>query len=122
MSNRTPKERLESKAEHGFQGYPVGTIAFYGQDNRRASKVVVGIAHGEREQVREMEKWFSEVSDVRDDIAIGAQILAFLQGHQVRSVVIGPGILGCPHEEGIDYTTGEACPQCPYWAGRPRPI
>ena len=122
MSNRTPRERLKDKAERGFQGYPIGTIAFYGQDNRRASKVVVGIAHDERNTVREVEKWFSEVSDVRDDAAIGAQILAFLQHHHVRSVALGPGILGCPHEEGIDYPTGEACPRCPYWAGRPRPI
>ncbi len=29
-------------------------------------------------------------------------------------------ILGCPHEEGIDYAVGEACPQCPHWAGRDR--
>jgi hypothetical protein len=31
-------------------------------------------------------------------------------------------MLGCPHEEGIDYPEGEACPECPYWAGRDRPI
>jgi Protein of unknown function (DUF1186) len=26
-------------------------------------------------------------------------------------------IIGCPHEEGIDYPLGRACPQCPFWAG-----
>jgi hypothetical protein len=31
-------------------------------------------------------------------------------------------MLGCPHEEGIDYPEGEACPACPFWAGRERPI
>jgi hypothetical protein len=25
-----------------------------------------------------------------------------------------------PHEERIDYPEGEACPQCPFWAGRDR--
>jgi hypothetical protein len=29
-------------------------------------------------------------------------------------------IIGCPHEEGIDYPEGKSCPQCPYWAGRDR--
>jgi hypothetical protein len=70
-----------------------------------------------------MEKWISEVSDVRYDDAIGHQVLAFLRKHAVKTVVTGPpGILGCPHEEGIDYPAGTACPRCPYWAGRERPI
>lgn len=32
------------------------------------------------------------------------------------------GMRGFPAatEEGIDYPDGEACPQCPYWAGRDR--
>ena len=122
MADRPPRERLERKAERGFQGYPIGTVAFYGPDNRRASKVAVGISHNDRGTVREMEKWVSDVADVRDDPEIGAQVLSFLQHHHVRSVVIGPGILGCPHEEGIDYPIGGVCPQCPYWAGRERPI
>ncbi len=29
-------------------------------------------------------------------------------------------IIGCPHEEGIDYPDGEVCPQCPFWARRDR--
>ena len=28
-------------------------------------------------------------------------------------------IIGCPHEEGIDYE-GPTCPMCPHWAGRDR--
>ena len=122
MSDRTPRERLERKAERGFQGYPVGTVAYYGPDNRRATKVAVGISRGARTSVHEMQKWFSEISDVRDDPEIGAQILAFLERHQVRSIALGPGILGCPHEEGIDYPVDDVCPACPYWAGRERPI
>ncbi len=122
MSDRTPRERLRRKSERGFQGYPLGTVALYGPDNRRATKVVVGIVHREGDDVRELEKWISEVSDVRNDEEIGQQILAFIQKHGVRTVVTGPGILGCPHEEGIDYPDGAACPRCPYWAGRERPI
>jgi len=65
MADRTPKERLERKAERGFQGYPTGTVAFYGPDSRRATKVVVGVVHDDRGKVREMEKWFSEVRRAR---------------------------------------------------------
>ncbi|MGH9387747.1 MAG: DUF1186 domain-containing protein [Vicinamibacterales bacterium] len=25
-------------------------------------------------------------------------------------------IIGCPHEEGIDYPMGRSCPRCPFWA------
>jgi hypothetical protein len=29
-------------------------------------------------------------------------------------------IIGCPHEEGIDYPEGTSCPECLYWEGRDR--
>lgn len=29
-------------------------------------------------------------------------------------------IIGCPHEEGIDYPDGQVCPQCPFCAHRDR--
>ena len=122
MPDRTSRERLRRKGKRGFQGYPLGTVAFYGPDDLRATKVAVGIVRREGEQVREMEKWFSDISDVRDDDLIGNQVLAFLQKHTVRTVVVGAVILGCPHEEGIDYPEGAVCPKCPYWAGRERPI
>src|SRR3954465_2920210 len=122
MSDCTPRERLQRKTDRGFQGYPLGTVAFYGPDNLLATKVAVGIVHREGGKVREMEKWISDVSDARYDDTIGQQVLAFLQKHSVKTVVTGPGILGCPHEEGIDYPNDTACPRCPYWAGRERPI
>ena len=37
----------------------------------------------------------------------------------MRSVVLGDRIMGCPHEEGVDYE-GDTCPECPFWAGRDR--
>jgi len=38
---------LKKKARRGFRGYPVATVAFYGPDNTRATKVAVGIVPGE---------------------------------------------------------------------------
>lgn len=102
-------------------GYPIGTVAFYGPDASRASKVAVGIILSEREEdVATMKKWTSDESDVRTDSRITAEMLAFLALHKVQRVAMADRIIGCPHEEGIDYPKGEACPQCPYWADRSR--
>jgi len=38
-----PRKWLEKKSKLGFRGYPVGTIAFYGPDAERASKVAVAV-------------------------------------------------------------------------------
>ena len=98
----------------------MGTVAFYGPDNKRATKVVASIIPGEERDPSELQKWFNEQLDVRVDSRIGAEVVAFLRRHGARSVVVTTGIFGCPHEEGIDYPEGEACPQCPFWAGRDR--
>ncbi|MEA2236987.1 MAG: hypothetical protein QOC81_1711 [Thermoanaerobaculia bacterium] len=116
---RTPT-RLEKKAKRGHRGYPVATIAFYGPDASRASKVVVGIVRSEDVEPTEMKKWFSNSGDVRADAAIGDEVIEFIEEQGGKSVVLSPGIIGCPHEEGIDYPDGEVCPQCPYWASRDR--
>jgi hypothetical protein len=112
--------RLAKKARRGFRGYPIATVAFYGPDADRASKVAVGIVRAEGAHAQPLEHWFSHDLDARVDPAIGQEILAFLTQHGARSVVLSPGIIGCPHEEGVDYPSGVSCPQCPYWHGRDR--
>lgn len=42
------------------------------------------------------------------------------QQHRARSIVLADWIIGCPHEEGIDYPEGKHCPQCPFRVGRNR--
>ncbi len=111
---------LRKKAKRGFRGYPIATVAFYGPDDRRASKVAVGIVADESGEVVELERWFAEEADARSDLDIGEAIEAFIRSRNVRSVVLGDRIIGCPHEEGIDYPEGQACSECPYWAGRDR--
>jgi hypothetical protein len=110
---------LAKKARRGFRGYPVATIAFYGPDNTRASKVAVGIVRAEGAEP-EMTRLFSDEGDIRKDVEVGKQILELLTLHGVKSVAVTEGIFGCPHEEGIDYPDGEVCPQCPFWAHRDR--
>jgi hypothetical protein len=122
VSNRTPRDRLLGKADRGFQGYPLATFAWYGPDASRASKLALGIIRKDNGEVVAMEKWYSTTGDMRYDHDIGVAVLAFIQKLGVRSVVTTDRILGCPHEEGKDYPLGGVCPECPYWAGRPRPI
>jgi len=113
------RQQLAAKARKGFRGYPVATIAYYGPDNTRASKVAVGLMMSEGAEPL-MERFFSEKDDVRYDPVIQEQILEVIRKHSARSVVTTGGLLGCPHEEGIDYPEGKSCPMCPYWAGRDR--
>ena len=111
---------LRKKTKKGFRGYPVATIAYYGPDDRRATKVAVGIAESEVGGVAHMERWFSDTSDVRVDPQINEAVLKFIEGHGARSVAMFDRIIGCPHEEAIDYPEGEKCPKCPFWATRDR--
>jgi len=115
-----PRKWLKKKAKAGFRGYPVGTIAFYGPDDRRASKVAVGIITAEGAETADLRRWFAESGDVRDDAKAVAEVADFLRDKGVRSVAMTNGIIGCPHEEGIDYPEGEPCPHCPFWASRDR--
>ncbi len=115
------KNPLKKKAKKGFRGYPIATVAYYDPDNKRASKVTVGIVVGESEDdMAALERWYSEDGDVRLDRKINEEILAFIESHAPKSVIMTDGIIGCPHEEGIDYPEGEKCPECPFWAHRDR--
>ena len=112
-------KRLRKKAKKGMRGWPVATIAFYGPDLSRASKVAVGVVPHENAPATEMRAWFLEAGDVRSDAAIAQEILEFIEAHGAQSVAISDGIIGCPHQEGIDYE-GEWCPFCEFWHGRDR--
>jgi hypothetical protein len=111
---------LQKKAKKGFRGYPVATVAYYGPDNKTASKVSVGIILVEGTEPTYMERWVLEQGDVRTDLTINKQIMEFIAKYPIRSIVITDRIIGCPHEEGIDYPEGDICPKCPYWAHRDR--
>jgi hypothetical protein len=111
---------LKKKARRGFRGYPVATIAFYGPDDTRASKVAAMIVAAEDAEPAALERWFDEDGDILTNPVVAGEILRFLGVHGVKSVVMSDGIIGCPHEEGIDYPDDEVCPQCPFWAHRDR--
>jgi len=64
----------------------------------------------------ELHRWITQVGDVRNDPVIAAEVADFLKRNGVGDTVSNERIMGCPHEEGIDYPLGGVCPHCPFWA------
>jgi hypothetical protein len=120
FKNKWQRDKLRKRINKGFHGYPAATIACYGPTDQRASKLVASIIQHEGAEPEPMRKWYSESLDVRNDPEITADVLQFLKSHGAKSVVMADRIIGCPHEEGIDYPKGEPCPQCPFWSNRDR--
>lgn len=112
-------KRLHKKAKRGARGWPVATVAFYGPNLSLATKVAVGIVPSEGVEAEEMRDWHATSGDVREDVGVAQGILEFLRQHGALSVVMTDGIIGCPHQQGIDYE-GEWCPACEFWHGRDR--
>jgi hypothetical protein len=114
------KNRILKRAQKGFRGYPVATVAYYGPDNRKATKVAVGIIAHESGEATVLMRWWTDTTDARLDEGVTREILEFIDEQGAVSVSAVSRLLGCPHEEGEDYPFGESCPECPYWAGRNR--
>ena len=114
-------KRLKKRAKRGMRGWPVATIAFYGPDLSRATKVAVGIVPAADAEPSEMLDWSVETGDVRNDLTVVSEMLAFIESQGALSIIMTDGIMGCPHQEGIDYE-GEWCPSpdCAFWHGRDR--
>ena len=117
---RRLRKSLQKKLRRGFRGYPLATIAYYGPDDAHASKVAVGIIRGDKEPVAELRRWSSAETDVRLDTTINREIADFIQVQGARTVAGVDRIIGCPHEEGVDYPEGGLCSACPFWANRDR--
>ncbi len=95
--------------------YPVGTIAFYGPNECKTTKIVAAVFEYENAEPV-LERWVS--TNVINNPKVRLQIKALFDRHKVKSVVKMDRNLGCPHEEGKDFHRGKDCPFCPYWAGK----
>ncbi len=109
-------KNLKKILNKGFRGYPIATIAYYGPDNKKATKVAVGIIPAEHAMPSVLKRWFNETVDIRLDRIASEEIIEFIKENGAKSVVMADRIMGCPHEEGVDYPEGSSCPKCPYWA------
>jgi hypothetical protein len=113
---------LRKLAKRGNRGYPLATLAFYGPDDKKASKAVLGIFSSEGVEPK-LHKWFRESpdADLRYNVKLQNAWIEIMRREGVRGLAMLEAINGCPHEEGIDYPQGRVCPECPFWAHRPRP-
>ena len=100
-------EILETK-----EVYPVGTLAYYGPDDQSCSRIIASVvnAPNARPQFRD---WLGD--DVCVDPQVAAEIGEFFRLNGVCDVIMTEGIIGCLHDQGLDYPDGEKCPQCPFW-------
>jgi hypothetical protein len=95
--------------------YPIGTVAFYGPDDKVTIKIVAAVIRkAEAEPV--IERWVG--TNLIHSPKVQRQILEFFAQHGVKSVASTNRNMGCPHEEGEDFPLGEDCPFCPFWAGK----
>lgn len=106
---------LERKVQRGFRGYPIVNLFMHGPNDKIATKIIAEITFKKSDGVVIFEKWFSKDIDIRQNEIVMQQVVNFVKLHSVRTVVMNKEIVGCPHEEGIDYEKGQDCSFCPFW-------
>ena len=83
------RKRLSKRAKKGFRGWPVATVALYGPDDSTATKLTVGIMPAEDAEATDLRRWFSkDQTDIRDDIRVTEEVLAFITEAGAKSVVM----------------------------------
>ncbi len=99
----------------------VVTISLYGKNDQVASKLVATTLHMGSKKIKEMKKWYSDTEeDIREIPEVVKELAAFVGKWNPKIVSSLDKIIGCPHEEGIDYPENESCPECPFWSYRDR--
>ena len=110
---RRPRNRPDSGQ------YPFLTLAQYGPDDRRVTKLVLSVVEEAKESEHtNLYRWID--ADVKRNARVRAEMLRVAEGSRIRGVVYTRGVLGCVHEEGEDYPPGMQCPYCPFWQNRDR--
>jgi hypothetical protein len=100
------------KAQSNSDQFPIGTLVYYGPDDQTVTKMVAGVLTA-RDAELLLKKWSGE--GITQDPFVIAEVGQFFQNHHVKKVVMTGGVAGCPHEESVDYPTGQECPYCPFW-------
>jgi len=79
-----PITRLRKRAKQGDIGFPKATLAFYGPDNKRASKAVLGIFLCDDADAI-IHRYFTDDTDARYTVDIQESILARIREHEDTS-------------------------------------
>lgn len=96
--------------------FPLATICFYGPDDKTPVKIAVGIINKLGGDTAVLKRWVG--TDVTTNPKVKREILEFIREHKAKQFVIMEGVIGCIHEEGLDYPEGMDCPYCPFWKGK----
>ena len=118
MNKREQRKLERSRQEKPVYAESVVTIAQYGPDDKTVTKVVASYVNRPGGKLKKMKKWVG--TNITETENFRRELLAFVESHSPKNVVLTEGVMGCPHEEIEDYPKGEACPICPFWAGRNR--
>ena len=92
--------------------FPLATITYHGPNPDQAKKLTVGILK-DKDQSPVIKSWSGD--NIAEDEDAAKEIAIFIQTHDIARVLTSEWVLSCPHEEGLDYPEGEACPHCPDW-------
>lgn len=113
------KYRIE-KLTSRRTGWPLATLAFYGPDRARATKLVLALIRSEGGDAEILCKLFDN-DEVRARADLLEEVSDLLARHAAQRVIMTDRPIGCPHEENVDYK-GRYCPDpaCAYWFGRNR--
>jgi hypothetical protein len=96
--------------------FPIGTLIYFGPDDVTITKIIaVVIPH--RESDPTLKRWVGP--GVSSDPQVAAEIGSFFTFNKVREVVMTDGIVGCPHEEGVDFPVDGTCQDCTFWRENP---
>ena len=95
--------------------FPIGTIAYYGPNDKTTTKIVAGVIKEEGAEAI-IKRWVT--TDVMTNTKVQKEIESFFKKYGVTQVAMTDGNLGCPHEEGEDFPEGGDCPFCPWWKGK----
>ena len=108
---RIGHQRLSKRAKRGFRGYPIATVALYGPDDRAATKLMVASFRRSMPRPQILSAGSSKGPISAMTAALRKEVLAFIDAAGAKSTVMTDRIIGCAHDEGIDYQ-GRTCPSC----------
>ena len=120
LKNRRAREWIQKHQRKPKREFPLATMVFYGPDNQYATKLAVALIENDGEEPEVLDRWTSDAGDIRHNDQVYIELVQWLKAHAVQRVLSVDRILGCQHEEGIDYREGQHCPLCPFWADRDR--
>lgn len=90
MNVEKAKKRIAKKIHRGFKGYPLVSIAYFGETPEQATEVA--IQYIEEEGAEPQEQRFTSKTDVREDESIQTVLLKIIERANANSVTEVEGV------------------------------